>query len=329
MDDTIKKISYKPDIKYTDEYSSDILFEKKSSENNSNNNENDSSEIEDLINQGNAIQNMIDQLPDDIKDIVQDPIDPIIDFVNSELKDKELNKVPVELEWEYNYSDDTDYESNNDSDIDESIDDPDWDIWEPDDSISIKKEVHTKDEIIEKEYIKNLYDLFYEYYSNLHNIISQFWSTLLYSIMNKKSSEIDLILNNILLNSSEIKDDKKHLLDLAIKSEINRNMKLKYFSNNFDAEGSMKHLKQFKAVYELRLRYAKIEENKTPVSRADQMSNNILKSMNLTYSNKYDKSYENLYRYLKSSNVILEDSLQSAAQSIRAKQTLIDTKGVK
>lgn len=331
----IKKISYKPDIKYTDEYSSDISFNKKQTDNNdgTNSNDNISSEIEDLINQGDAIQNMIDKLPDDIKDIIKDHVDPIIDFVKDELKDKELTKVPVQMDWDYNVDPDDDPSNNDSSDNDlndPSIDDPDIDdLFTPDDDIQIKKTIHKPEEIVEKEYVKNLYDLFDEYYSNLHNIVSNFWSTLLYSIMNKKSSEIDVIMNNILLSSSEIKDDKKHLLDLAIKAEIHRNMKLKYFSNNFDAEGSMKHLKQFKAIYELRLRYTKIEKNDKPVSRADQMSNNILKSMNLTYDNKYDKSYENLYRYLKSSNVILEDSLSSAAQSIRAKQTLIDTKGVK
>lgn len=137
--------------------------------------------------------------------------------------------------------------------------------------------------------------------------------------MNKQSNEINMILNDILLNSSQIKDDKKHLLDSAVKSEINKNMKLNFFSNNFDAEGSMKHLKQFKAVYELRLRYAKISKNEKPVTRAEQISNNVLESMNLTYSNKYDKSYTNLYRYLESSNMILEDSLNSAAQSIKTK----------
>lgn len=326
--DEIKKIGYKPNIKYTDEYTSDITFNKKS-QTNSNTDDSNSSLIDDLIEQGNAIQDMVDKLPDDIKDIIKDPLDPIIDFVNNELKDKELTKVPNQLEWEY----EPEYpepDPVNPGGGDPSIDDPEYGgLWEPDDIITIRKEYHKPFEIIEKEYVKNLYDLFQDYFSNLHSIVSNFWTTLLYSIMGKKSDEIDMILNNILLSSSKIKDDKKHLLDSAVKSDINRNMKLKYFANNFDAEGSMKHLKQFKAVYELRLRYSKIDKNNKPISRADQMSNNILESMNITYSNKYDKSYESLYRYLKSSNVILEDSLNSAAQSFRAKQTLIDTKGVK
>ena len=327
--DKEKKISYRPDLKYTDEYTSDIAYTK--------NNENDAikqedssnSLIEDLIEQGNNIQNMVDKLPSGIGDIIKDHLDPIIDFVNSELKDKELHKVPVELQWEYAPYNPEYGEKEDEQEEDKPIDDPDYDMWSPDDDMPIIKTIHTYSEIVEKEYIKNLYDLFSDYYSNLDNIVSNFWSILLYSIMNKKTSEIDLVLNNILLNSSEIKKDKKHLLDLSVGAQINRDMKLNYFSNNFDAEGSIVHLKQFKAVYELRLRYANINKNDSPVSRADQMSNNMLKSLNLTYSIKYDQAYESLYRYLKSSNTILEDSLASASQSMRAKQTLIDTKGVK
>lgn len=324
--DENRKIGYRPDLKYTDEYTSDITY-KKENEDEVIQQDSYSDLIEDLIQQGESIQNMVDKLPEEIGDIIKDPLDPIIDFVNNELKNKKLEKVPVELEWIYhnpNPQPDPDPE-----DDEPPIDDPDFGIWDPDDDITITKTIHTYSEIVEKEYIKNLYDLFNDYYSKLSNIVSNFWSTLLYSIMNKQTSEIEMVLNNILLNSSEIKQDKKHLLDLCVGSQINRDMKLKYFSNNFDAEASMVHLKQFKTVYELRLRYANIKENDSPVSRADQMSNNMLKSLNLTYSIKYDKSYESLYRYLKSSNTILEDSLASASQSIRAKQTLIDTKGVK
>lgn len=327
--DNIKKISYRPILEYVDEYESDITFNNNQEQDGGDNADDGKSPIDDLLEQGEILQEMIDKLPDDISDIIKDHADPIIDFVENELKDKELTKVPVEIDWEYNADDETG-DPYDDETGGQGTDNPDIkDIWEPDDDIPIVKKVYKKEQIVEKEYVKNLYDLFTDYYSELNSIVSNFWSTLLYSIMNKQSSEIDVIMNNIVLSSSEIKEDKKHLLDLAVKSEISKNMKLKYFSNNFDAEGSMKHLKQFKAVYELRLRYAKINKDEAPASRADQMSNNMLQSMSLVYSNKYDKSYENLYRYLSSSNMILRDSLNSAAQSIKAKQILIDTKGVK
>lgn len=326
MDDT-RKIGYRPDLHYTDEYEANINFKQNNNEYD-NAGDDDNSLIDDLLEQGDALQNIVNKLPDFVGDTIKDPIDPIISFVKDELSDKILEKVPVELDWSYHPDnwDNIDFEGDTESGGGE---DQNLDPWTPEDDIPIRIEIHTKDEVIEKEYVKNVYDLFNDYYTNLHNIISNFWSGLLYSIMNKDTSEINTILNNILLSSSDIVDDKKHLLDFSVKAEINRNMKFKYFANNFDAEGSIKHLKNFKATYEMRLRYAKIEKNDNPISRADQMSNNILEAMSLSYDIKYKKAYENLHRYLKSSNTILEDSLQSAMQSIRSKQTLIDTKGVK
>lgn len=345
MDDT-RKIGYRPDLHYTDEYESNINF-KRSDDNANDTGDDNNSLIDDLLEQGDALQNIIDKLPDFIGDTIKDPIDPIIDFVKDELFDKDLERVPVELDYSYNPNDWDDWGDGENQgswgdwgDWDDRLEfedesengggeDQNLNLWDPDDDIPIKVEVHTKEEVIEKEYIKNVYDLFNDYYTNLHNIVSNFWAGLLYSIMNKDTSEINTILNNILLSSSDIKDDKKHLLDFSVKAEINRNMKLKYFANNFDAEGSIKHLKNFKATYEMRLRYAQIEKNNNPISRADQMSNNILEAMSLSYDIKYKKAYENLHRYLKSSNTILEDALQSAMQSMRSKQALIDTKGVK
>lgn len=326
--DENKKISYQPELTYVDEYVSDITFDTTSQDSdNISTEDNDIDLIEDLLNNGDALQNMVDKLPSDLSDMISDHLDPIIDFVKDQLKDKQLSKVPVPLEW--NYSDNS-FDEKDSEDTTPSIDDPDWDnIWDDDDFITIEKTVHTQEEIIEKEYVKNLYDLFEDYYKNLNLILSKFWTILLCSIMGKETSDIETIIDNILLSSSEIKDDRKHLLDLAVKSEIHKDMKMRYFSNNFDAEGSMKHLKQFKSIYELRLRYSKISKSDSSNSKLEQASNNILDGLSRAYDLKYDKAYENLYRYLKSSNVILEDSLNTAAQAIKAKQTLIDLKGVK
>lgn len=325
MDD-IKKIGYRPDLQYTDEYNSDIKFKQDNNEHI--NEEDNNSLVNDLLEQGDALQNMINKLPSFISEIISDPVDPIISFVKDELSDKTLEKVPVELDWSYNTDDWSGIDFEGDSE-NGGGEDQDFDPWTPEDDIPIKIKIHSKTEVIEKEYVKNVYDLFDDYYTNLHNIVSNFWSGLLYSIMNKDASEINTILDNILLSSSDIVDNKKHLLDSCVKAEINRDMKFKYFANNFDAEGSIKHLKNFKAVYEMRIRYSKIKKNNNPVSRADQMSNNILEAMSLSYDMKYKKTYENLHRYLKSSLAVLDDALQSAMQSIRSKQTLIDTKGVK
>ncbi|MEG1494719.1 MAG: hypothetical protein RR406_00245 [Bacilli bacterium] len=325
MDD-FKKVGYRPNLQYTDEYEADIDFKLN---NEIEDNDDDNSLIDDLLEQGDALDNMIDKLPGFIGDFIKDPLDPIISFVKDELYGKDLERVPVELDWTYDPNIPGDSPDVDTSEKPGPDDQEELDPWGPEDDIIIKIENHTKTEVIEKEYVKNVYDIFNDYYTNLHNIVSNFWSGFLYSIMNKDTSEIKTIMDNIILSSSDIKDNKKHLLDSSVRSEINRDMKFRYYANNFDAEGSIKHLKNFKAMYELRIRYSKIDKNENPVSRADQMSNNILKGMSMSYDSKYDKAFENLHRYLKSSNTVLNDSLQAAMQSMKSKQTLIDTKGVK
>lgn len=102
MDD-IKKIGYRPDLQYTDEYNSDIKFKQDNNEHIDE--EDNNSLVNDLLEQGDALQNMINKLPSFISEIISDPVDPIISFVKDELSDKTLEKVPVELDWSYNTDD--------------------------------------------------------------------------------------------------------------------------------------------------------------------------------------------------------------------------------
>ena len=146
--------------------------------------------------------------------------------------------------------------------------------------------------------------------------------------INKNTSEIKMLLDNILLSSSNVIDNAKHLLDSAVRESIVKNMKLNYFSTVFNAEETIKHLKQLKAMQELRLRYSKIDEV-IGDTKTNQMNNNILIASKLIYDRKYEIAYENLYRYLTSSNKILEDTLQTYIQEMKSKQILIERNGIR
>ena len=146
--------------------------------------------------------------------------------------------------------------------------------------------------------------------------------------INKNTSEIKMLLDNILLSSSNVIDNAKHLLDSAVRESIVKNMKLNYFSTIFNAEETIKHLKQLKAMQELRLRYSKIDEV-IGDTKTNQMNNNILIASKLIYDRKYEIAYENLYRYLTSSNKILEDTLQTYIQEMKSKQILIERNGIR
>lgn len=315
-------IGYRPDLKYTDEYISDANDIFNSQDNTEDNQNTDNNIIEDVIDHMEVINTLINKLPGDASDIVGEVFDPIMDFVRDELEGNSYEKVPEEWEWNYETPE---------TEIETPEKEPEFsedNFWEDVDSFPIVKEEHTKQEVIEKEYIKNLTDLFDDYFTSLHNALSNYWTNLVPAILNKPTDEIGMLVNNILLSSSDIKNDAKHLLDSALRSQITRTMKIDYYANIFNAEETITHLKQFKAMYELRLRYANIKE-KEAVNKTDQMNNNILQGMQLTYDKKYDIAYENLFRYLKSSVEILDDTLKTWIIEIKSKQTLIEGKGIK
>ena len=322
-------IGYRPNLEYQDEYTSDATgyFDKQQQGEEDNQGQQDNT-IDDLIDQMEIIDSLVDKLPGDASDIVGEITDQIIEFIDEELKDKEYQKVPEEELWYYEDIDNSpdpgtqpDWEEPEDDDVE-------YDPLTPIDPSPIIKETYTKQEIIEKEYVKNLVDLFNDYAVNMHTALSNFWTNLVSAILNKQSTEISLLVNNILLNSSDIQPQSLHLLDSAIRNQIIRTSKLDFYSNIFNAEETIAHLKQFKAMYELRLRYAKIEKVDGS-TREGQMNNNILEGMRITYSKKYDIAYENLLRYLKSSTDVLDDTLKTWLVEIKSKQTLIERKGIK
>lgn len=320
-------IGYKPELKYEDEYVSDIDFDSFNSQDNNNvEDESNKEEIDNLIQDMHDLNDLINKLPNNVSGIIDEVYDQILDFIDDELSDKELLPVPNREEWLYeDYippKDETD--SDNDIDVPELDDDA---IWDDDDFFPIKKEEHSEEEIIEKEYIKNLVDLFADYKVNLHTVVSNFWMNFFLATNNKTSSEIKMLLDNILLSSSDIKADAKHLLDSAVRQGLIKSMKFQYYNMMFNAEETIKQLKQLKAMKEIRLRYAKIEEVEGS-TKTNQTNNNVLKASKMIYDKKYEIAYENLYRYLSSSNKVLNDALQNWIQEIKSKQILIERKGI-
>lgn len=326
MEENKKQIGYSPQLNYTDEYYSEI--EATSSENNNLSSQNDEGKetINNLINNMNTLNTLISKLPNEASNTIKEVFDPVLDFINEELKDKVVEPIPDEDDWNYSDTENEEDSSNNnqDSNTDDDVDS----MWGTDDFFPTEEEEHTKQEIYEKEYIKNLVDLFYYYNVELQNIITEFWRDYILATSNKTDSEIRLIISNILFNSNDIIDNAKHLLDSAVRQQIIKDMKLDYHKLMFNLEASIINLKQLKATQEFRIRYANIQETDGG-TKSNQYNNNVLAASLISYDKKYDIAYENLYRYLSSSNKVIKDSFQSWVQEIKSKQTLIEREGIK
>lgn len=100
------------------------------------------------------------------------------------------------------------------------------------------------------------------------------------------------------------------MLDSAVRQQIIKDMKLDYHKLMFNLESTIINLKQLKATQEFRIRYANIEKTDGG-TKSNQYNNNVLTASLISYDKKYDIAYENLYRYLNSSNKVIKDSFQS------------------
>ena len=325
MDENKKRIGYVPELNYTDDYYSEIEYSE--IDNNAPDEKDEGKEvIDNLINNMNVLNTLISKLPNEASNTIKEVFDPVLDFINEELKDKVVEPIPDEDDWNYADTDnneDNDNE-NNDNNNNQDVDD----MWGTDDFFPTEEEEYTKKDIYEKEYIKNLVDLFYYYNIELQNIITEFWRDYILATSNKTASEIGLIINNILFNSNDIIDNAKHLLDSAVRQQIIKDMKLDYHKLMFNLESTIINLKQLKATQEFRIRYANIEKTDGG-TKSNQYNNNVLTASLISYDKKYDIAYENLYRYLNSSNKVIKDSFQSWVQEIKSKQTLIEREGIK
>ena len=325
MDENKKRIGYVPELNYTDDYYSEIEYSE--IDNNAPDEKDEGKEvIDNLINNMNVLNTLISKLPSEASNTIKEVFDPVLDFINEELKDKVVEPIPDEDDW--NYADtDNDEDNNNENDDNNNNEDVD-NMWGTDDFFPTEEEEYTKKDIYEKEYIKNLVDLFYYYNIELQNIITEFWRDYILATSNKTDSEIGLIINNILFNSNDIIDNAKHLLDSAVRQQIIKDMKLDYHKLMFNLESTIINLKQLKATQEFRIRYANIEKTDGG-TKSNQYNNNVLTASLISYDKKYDIAYENLYRYLNSSNKVIKDSFQSWVQEIKSKQTLIEREGIK
>lgn len=325
MDENKKQIGYVPELNYTDDYYSEIEYSE--IDNNEPDEKDEGKEvIDNLINNMNVLNTLISKLPNEASNTIKEVFDPVLDFINEELKDKVVEPIPDEDDWNYA---DTDNNENSDNENDDNNNNEDVDdMWGTDDFFPTEEEEYTKKDIYEKEYIKNLVDLFYYYNIELQNIITEFWRDYILATSNKTDSEIGLIINNILFNSNDIIDNAKHLLDSAVRQQIIKDMKLDYHKLMFNLESTIINLKQLKATQEFRIRYANIEKTDGG-TKSNQYNNNVLTASLISYDKKYDIAYENLYRYLNSSNKVIKDSFQSWVQEIKSKQTLIEREGIK
>ena len=205
----------------------------------------------------------------------------------------------------------------------------DDDLFVPSTNRKVIYETIEKTEQYKLEYIKNMADLIHFYTSKLKGIVSDYYLYLFSSFSVISSAEDMAFLHNQLTPiTSQVTDEMRHVMDTALRNEVVGANKMHFCINTFTLEGTLYHLKNLRAVQELRLRYAQIDKLEN-IESPDSMSNKILNSITDMYSAKYDVAYINLYKHLNGSLRITEDCAKTLMSCLKAKETIIRKGGRK
>lgn len=352
-----QKYSYRPDIEYQDTYESS--YENHSYQTVTASEEDEiaigNSIMDSITNTFNQVSNVIPLLPANLQTVINGVYKPVLDSWATINKNSYPQTIPDPdgVTYEpYNPGDIDPYPNNyiypippnlpEPTDPGEGGDDYIIDnngIWDPHVPMIISFNNVEVKEIIEKEYIKNVADLFNFYVNRLKDILFHYHSEIITAMFAKKSddegnlssktvNDINFIFSPIEDKCSDVAAASKHLFDAGIAMNERASLKVNFMSNAFPVEQTLFHLKNFKAIYMLRKRYAEIDDIKG-TRKMDALSNNILKGMKISYDQKYDVAFANLYKYLNSSLDILEDALNTDLAGMRAKRTLIEKGGIK
>lgn len=352
-----QQYSYRPDIQYQDTYESDhYSLRHQSAVPRIEDEEEESIEITNNITQTfNALSKVIPLMPADLQTVINGVYKPILDSW------VELKKTPYpiiipeeeQIEWvvpdpkpgedpeapKFMYPVPPDLPLPKQSRYPENgIKLNNDGIWDLDLPLQIKIKKTDPKTIIEKEFVKNIADLFDYYVNRLKDIIYHYYSEKIAAtfgkkmaeegnLINKTLEEISFLLDPIKNTEYEITEELRHLFDAGVfMGELSR-LKLNFMSNSFPVEQTLFHLKNFKTIYLLRLRYA-TTETVDGSNKLDAMSNNVLKGLRNSYNQKYDVAFANLYKYMNSSLDILEDTLNTELAGLKAKKTLIEKGGI-
>lgn len=209
---------------------------------------------------------------------------------------------------------------------------PDEDKWLYSDvvpNIVIKTIPQDKIKLINKVYCGTLLEITKDYISTLKKTTNQYYIDIGMLIGEHKQSGLSFAEKKYTYKSSDLKNKNlQHVSDFIVKSQIVRNQKQRMMNKLINEEESLNKITACELSRELSLRYEKeqLKENNT---YGDLFSNISLKESRLQYEQKMDNNLYELYKYLNSSVILLDECLRLYIREAQAKSILIKEEGIK
>lgn len=307
-------ILYSPNLNYDKNYYTEGAKKNNYTEDDSNKTKEESiSKLDGIKDLSNRIDSNLALIPDFIKDAY---LPPYIEM------DKESNKIHDEIK----HKDDKDEDKKEDEEDDKNIipsepeeDDKDYypeDPFQKGDDVYVEFEDPYADysKVVNDRYYTNFLDIYADYLDKLYKVTNDFILDIIDATVNNPLRD-----NPLQYITTKIKnEDLWHLTDFLCKSNIYLDQQIRLHKKFFDIDESILHIRQLKMAKEQTARYYKINELDEN-SKYDMSSNLVLQESRYVADKKYKENLKNLYKYLNSSVILLDESLnmlKKQAQSI-------------
>lgn len=335
MSEDIKNnILYKPILDYDKQYDSKGRndYYNKNNENNIDTDDTEDNEnAPSIIDKIKEIKSIIPLVPNDLKELITTPLD-IIEIVIGELPedipdpDDGEDKIIIEPVKPDPTPDDDDKIT------------PTIDIDNPtnlypsipfDDDLPLITVIVEDNDVIKKiqeEYLYDLSSIIAEYIDKLRESTVRYLENVLTSFGSNNPKMFEKALYVYSKNTKDISDNNKHLSDSIIRSQLSRAMKQKLYLKLYDIDETILHLRKCKAGVEQKIRYYQTEYSKADTFN-NVVSNKILGQNRVIIDRKYRENFINLYKYLNSSVIILNECINIVISEMQAKIILLEKEG--
>lgn len=270
---------------------------------------NDINDIIDLNNSINRYYSLINLLPEDLREVAKNPVNIIKEIIG---------EIPPDIKPIPKKEEEIIIKPQN---IPNDIPDYPTDPFDDNNYVTIEVKNNNDKIVIQNQYYIDLVNIVKDYIDKLNESINKYIDAFFLSF---KDIGIDNYLNIIApysVSSSKVKLNFKHLSDTIIRSQLSRQMKQRLYLKLYDIDKTINHIRNCKAAVELRLRYydeSYIDDN----NFNDAVSNKILGQNRIIYDKKYKQNFINLYKYLNSSVILLDECINMNISEIQAKLIL-------
>lgn len=196
-------------------------------------------------------------------------------------------------------------------------------------TVQIKTMPKDKIKLINRKYCVTLLEITKDYINELKKVTTQYFMDVGMLMLEHDKKTIDFLEKRYSYKTTDLKNkDLHHVSDFLIKSQIVRNQKQRMMEKLINEEESLNKIKACEVARELNIRYSK-EEYRNNTVYHDLFSNMSLKESRLSYEQKMDNNLYELYKYMNSSVILLDECLRLYMREAQAKSILIKEEGIK